>query len=81
MSSGAASPSSVSVRAGELGDGARDVREPGRVVAAATADDADVRAVLVRDHASTVELLLVGRAVAVERFADEGWSHRRHLSR
>jgi hypothetical protein len=47
------------------------VVEAARVVAAAPADEADACAVLVREDAPAIDLLLVDPAVAVERLADE----------
>jgi hypothetical protein len=52
-------------------DRRRDVVEAARVVAAAPADEADACAVLVREDAPAIDLLLVDPAVAVERLADE----------
>jgi len=58
-------------------DRRRDAGEAPRVIAAVTADEAHAGAVLVREHAPPVDLLLVDPAVAVERLADERRSHRR----
>ena len=47
------------------------------MVAAVAADEADARAVLVREHSPAVDLLLVDPAVAVKRLPDKRRGHGR----
>ncbi len=73
----ATSPSSTRERAASFDTAAAMSGEPPGVVAAVAADQAHALAVLVREHAPSVDLLLEDPPVAVERLADERRSGRR----
>jgi hypothetical protein len=64
----------------QLSDCRRNVVKAAGVVAAVPADQVDAAAVLVRQDAPAIDLLLVDPAVAVEGRADERGGHRRVLS-